>query len=496
MSITFATCYYNIHSKLPYMTYLQYLNDFIFIVNHFNLVIYTDENTSQYINTGNNPRIKVVIKPIEQFYFYKYKEYWESNHEKNVTLNYRSCWELNMLWSEKLAFVKETIDNKYFDTPLYGWCDAGYFRNRFQDTPTTHLQNWCKNINPGVIDPNRVHYACICKNNFQHHPEAYDLVVKKANNLNEVGLPVEEFKHNMICIGGGFFMLHREKMDWWFHTYDDLLKKYFENNYVVVHDQTILASYILTHPDEFRLYEENNTKYDNWFMFQRILNPSSFDAKISILMPVYNGIEFIEESVSSVLSQTHTNWELIIGVNGHPKGSEVFNIARKYESDHRICVVDLPDVCGKSAALNCMVTMCNGEYVAILDVDDIWHPDKLKKQTRYINLAYLEYDVIGTKCVYFGNCTDVPNIPTGDISSYDFMQSNPIINSSCLIRRELCWWDNIKGLEDYDMWLRFRKQNKKFYNCDEILVKHRIHESSAFNNTNYMAVPKLLERYR
>ena len=53
---------------------------------------------------------------------------------------------------------------------------------------------------------------------------------------------------------------------------------------------------------------------------------------ISILIPIYNGIEFIEESVSSVLKQTYHDWEIIIGVNGHPQDSEVFQIAKKYET--------------------------------------------------------------------------------------------------------------------------------------------------------------------
>ena len=45
---------------------------------------------------------------------------------------------------------------------------------------------------------------------------------------------------------------------------------------------------------------------------------------ISILIPIYNGIEFIDESVSSVIQQTFKEWELIIGINGHPKNSDVF----------------------------------------------------------------------------------------------------------------------------------------------------------------------------
>ena len=54
---------------------------------------------------------------------------------------------------------------------------------------------------------------------------------------------------------------------------------------------------------------------------------------ISILMPIYNGIEFIEESVSSILRQNYDQWELLIGINGHPQNSDVYKIAKEYETN-------------------------------------------------------------------------------------------------------------------------------------------------------------------
>ena len=92
------------------------------------------------------------------------------------------------------------------------------------------------------------------------------------------------------------------------------------------------------------------------------------------------------------------------------------------------------------------------------------------------------YDVIGTKCKYFGDLKIVPNIPVGDITAFDFLKVNPIINSSCLVRKELCYWDsNHDGIEDYDMWLRLWRDGKKFYNVKSIEVLHRIHRESAYN---------------
>jgi glycosyltransferase involved in cell wall biosynthesis len=199
---------------------------------------------------------------------------------------------------------------------------------------------------------------------------------------------------------------------------------------------------------------------------------------ISVLIPIYNGIEFIEESVSSVLRQTYDKWELIIGVNGHTQDSAVYKIAKEYEKRSvKVRVLDLFQIRGKSNALNEMIKHCSYDYIALLDVDDIWHDQKLAVQSAALN----QYDVIGSNCVWFGDRNNVvPIIPIGDISTCDFSTVNPIINSSVIIRRGLCHW-NENGVEDYDMWLRLRAQRKRFFNYGEVLVKHRIHAASAFN---------------
>ena len=213
-------------------------------------------------------------------------------------------------------------------------------------------------------------------------------------------------------------------------------------------------------------------------------------------MPIYNGIEFIEDSVSSILNQTYDNWELLIGINGHSKNSEIYKIAKTYEDrSNKIKVFDMFTVRGKSNALNELIQYCNFEYVALLDVDDIWNIQKLEVQSISLN----KYDVIGSNCVYFGDRPGiVPKIPIGDISNFDFSLVNPIINSSSIIKKSLCnWREMCDGVEDYDLWLTLRKQNKKFYNHKQILVKHRIHSASAFNSKgNNLKVSDLLLIHR
>ena len=152
---------------------------------------------------------------------------------------------------------------------------------------------------------------------------------------------------------------------------------------------------------------------------------------------------------------------------------------------------------GKSQTINKLIQYCKYDYVALLDVDDIWNPSKLEIQIQPILLS--NYDVIGTNCMLFGDKPGMlPKIPMGDISDVDFTILNPIINSSVIIKKELCYCDEtIPALIDYEMWLRIRHMNKTFYNCPEVVVFHRIHKQSAFNskgNQKYRSM--LLRKYK
>lgn len=267
MLITFSSCFYIIKSKFNPSTYIEWMNNFISIVNHFNLVIYTDIKSVKYIDTKDNDKIKIIIKPLETFYNYRYREFWEKNHQKNSLLNNRSSWELNMLWAEKISFVKETIENKYFDTEFYGWCDIGYFRNRNVDTNTCDLMNWATPEKILEINKNKVIYGCVNNN------DSYiNNLCQSINTKNEHGLPVHPIDPTQTSIAGGFFILHKKLIQYWVITFDNKLFNYFLHDYLVKDDQIILADCIFSNLENFTLFKEDDSLYDNWFMFQRILN--------------------------------------------------------------------------------------------------------------------------------------------------------------------------------------------------------------------------------
>lgn len=267
--ITFSTCFYVLKSKFPIETYLKWINNLLSIVNQFNLVIYTNKESFIYLLRlidPTNKKIKVIVKPLSQFYTYKYKDYWIKNHEKsNMGLHKVIDWQLNMLWNEKVFLVNETIKKGYFKTLYYGWCDIGYFRNRTNDLHTNYLTSW-----PNVIKllefskQDLIHYACINDNLLELTNDI------KSHYNNALKTPPTE-RYNDVSFAGGFFILPPNMSDFYAAIYETKLEYYFSNDYFIKDDQTIIQDIILTNPHLFDVCKEDNPRFDNWFMFQRFL---------------------------------------------------------------------------------------------------------------------------------------------------------------------------------------------------------------------------------
>ena len=222
------------------------------------------------------------------------------------------------------------------------------------------------------------------------------------------------------------------------------------------------------------------------------------DIYVSILIPIYNGFEFFTGCIESIKMQDYNKYEIIIGINGHIQNSDIYNSAisitkNMFDNHINIIVLDLHDIKGKSNALNKMINYANHDWICLLDVDDFWMPTKLSSQIKYTPY----FDVIGTNCKYFGDLDISPNLPIGNISGFNFFQYNPIINSSCMIKKELSYWDqDVDGVEDYDLWLKLWKKQHKFYNVSSVQILHRIHNDSAFNaNGNNLKVNDLINKY-
>lgn len=222
---------------------------------------------------------------------------------------------------------------------------------------------------------------------------------------------------------------------------------------------------------------------------------------VSILTPVYNGVEFLEECIDSVIKQTFIDWELLIGINGHGEdGGKVAQIVEKIsEKDTRIkVIIQPPPLKGKVESLNNLMTYTQSEWICLLDCDDKWHPYKLEAQYKASINEAKDASVIGTLCQYFGERHDILSLPIGYIKPDILENFNPIINSSAMIRSDLCKWEynEINNfIEDYYLWTEICLANKKLYNVYGVLTYHRIHRQSAFNS-QHLSNDGIRERYK
>jgi len=271
--LTLSTCFYVLKSKFNPQQYVKWFSNLLSIVRNFNLVIYTDMLSFNYIKdiiNLNNTLIKIVFKPLEEFELYKYKDDWIRNHSNsNLLLHKNIDWKLNMLWNEKIFFVKDTINKGYFNTLYYGWCDIGYFRNNLNNVHTNYLQNWPNPINllkfPFIN--NCIHYARVEKNNDIYNNEIEHI---KEHYLNDFKThPSSNLLLNTFA--GGFFILQNTMIYLYAKMYEEKLKYYFDKNYTIKDDQTILLDIIATNQQLFEIHDNFSNYLNEWFMFQYIL---------------------------------------------------------------------------------------------------------------------------------------------------------------------------------------------------------------------------------
>ena len=123
--------------------------------------------------------------------------------------------------------------------------------------------------------------------------------------------------------------------------------------------------------------------------------------KVSIVMPVYNGEQYIREAIESIINQTFSDWEFLI-INEYGSNEVVTKILEEYMlKDDRIIVYQNQSKLGISASMNIGLMNAKGEYIARMDSDDISAPTRLEKQVSYLdNNPHI--GLLGIKPTVFG----------------------------------------------------------------------------------------------
>lgn len=213
-----------------------------------------------------------------------------------------------------------------------------------------------------------------------------------------------------------------------------------------------------------------------------VIEKSLTNSGVSVLMTVYNAELYLKEAIDSIVSQTFDNWELIIVNDGSTDKSE--RILLNYE-DSRIRVFSYSQNIGRTSALCIAFEQARGEYIAILDADDISHPERLAKQVKYLN-ENPHVGLVGSWAKRIDNNGNVIadfNPPIEKTKLYNSLGwTDPFVHSSVMYRKYLA--QQVGGYpktyvysQDYAFILNFVKISQVAI-MDEYLCRLRIVNSS------------------
>lgn len=212
--------------------------------------------------------------------------------------------------------------------------------------------------------------------------------------------------------------------------------------------------------------------------------------KISIILSVFNGGEYLKLAIESILNQTHPNFDFIIVDNASTDITPL--ILEKYRlKDSRIKIITLPKTLSYVEGRNHGINKCDTDWFALMDADDISKPNRIKKQIEFLNNSSIEnLGAIGTWGEYINSKGKVLGImkagPTS-LKQFDFLYSKnePIllIDPSSLINKKAFLETGGYRKDtfppcDLDFWYRLSEKDYKVIAIPEILFQYRVHLQS------------------
>ena len=211
------------------------------------------------------------------------------------------------------------------------------------------------------------------------------------------------------------------------------------------------------------------------------------DPVVSILMPIYKTAAYLQEAIDSILSQSFTDYELIVLDDCSPDNAE--DIINQYD-DPRIVRYRGTENQGLSNVLNIGLDMAKGKYIARMDSDDISLPERLKTQVDYLE-SHPDIDLCSCGMHLFG-AKDGTWIRESDPEKVKItaLFFSPILHASSVWRKDSFERNNLRfrqemvPAEDYDFWTRALVAGLKLVNLPQVLYEYRIHSSQATTQTD------------
>ena len=233
-------------------------------------------------------------------------------------------------------------------------------------------------------------------------------------------------------------------------------------------------------------------------MIKAVLNP-----KLSIIIPTYNHARFLRTALDSIRAQAFDDWEAIV-VNNF-SADDTVDVVESY-NDPRIQLVNFANQGIIAAARNHGLSLTQAHFVAFLDSDDFWYPQKLQ---RCIDKLADGYDLVCHAEMWAGPGERRRTMHYGPESRATYesllLEGNCISTSAVVVRRECL--ERVGGFstqpefvtaEDYELWLKLARDGAKIGFVDEVLGEYLIHEGNQSRAAlrNMQAVMEVFEHHR
>ena len=221
----------------------------------------------------------------------------------------------------------------------------------------------------------------------------------------------------------------------------------------------------------------------------KLSNINIFNPLVSIIIPVYNGANYLRCAIDSAINQDYQNIEIIVVNDGSTDDTE--EICKNYGDK---IIYFFKENGGVASALNMAIRNSNGEYISWLSHDDYYLPEKISRQIYFLQKIKNNHQILlfsDVNCHYIQNDNiieivkieiDIPHFGLfSKIESLKFLFSTSLHGCSLLIPKTLFqqtgyFNENLATTQDYDLWFKFIKAGYLFYYLPEVLLVSRQHE--------------------
>ena len=212
---------------------------------------------------------------------------------------------------------------------------------------------------------------------------------------------------------------------------------------------------------------------------------------ISVIIPSYNAAKYLPQAINSVLAQTYRQFEIIVIDDGSTDDTQ--KVITEYSDS--VIYIRQPNS-GPSAARNKGIQISRGDYIAFLDADDLWVPNKLEDQL----IAFQGSKNCAFVCSDWSYFDGEERINVSTLKNYEawnckadfelMIRENFVLTSSVMVDRQMLskaglFWEKLRGAEDRHMWLRLLQHGDAVV-CKEILAYKRSHPGNVSSTLNFV----------